>query len=75
VAGLCTRVGVYRHAGYFDPDQADDIMERAHRSDVTWPPVILRRFVQRYARSGPAGPPGPAGSGPAVPSAQATGRR
>ncbi len=75
VAGLCTRVGVYRHAGYFDPDQADDIMERARRSDVTWPPVILRQFVQRYARSGPAGLPGPAGSGPALPSPQATGRR
>ncbi len=75
LAGLSTRVGVYKHAGYFDPDQADDIIERASRSDITWPPVILRQFVQRYARSGPAGPPDPAGSGPPLSSPQASGRR
>ncbi len=56
VAGLCTRVDVYKHAGYFDPDQADEIKAQARRSNVTWPPVILRRFVERY---GPAeGEPG-----------------
>ena len=49
-AGMCTRVDVYKHAGYFAPDQADDIKAQARRSDVTWPPVILRRFVQRYAQ-------------------------
>jgi GMP synthase (glutamine-hydrolysing) len=75
LAGLRARVGVYKHAGYFDPDQADDIVARAARSDVSWPPVILRQFVQRYARSGPAGPADPGGSDPARPSPQATGRR
>jgi GMP synthase (glutamine-hydrolysing) len=50
-AGLCTRIDVYKHAGYFDPAEADDIKDRARRSDVTWPPAILRRFVQRYARN------------------------
>ena len=55
-AGISTRVDVYKHAGYFDPDQADEIKAQAHRSNVTWPPVILRRFVERY---GPAdGEPG-----------------
>ncbi len=55
-AGMSTRVDVYKHAGYFDPDQADDIKAQARRSNVTWPPVILRRFVERY---GPAeGEPG-----------------
>jgi GMP synthase (glutamine-hydrolysing) len=49
VAGLCTRTEVYKHAGYFDPDEADEIKAEARRSDVTWPPVILRRFVERYA--------------------------
>ena len=58
VAGMETRIGVYKHAGYFDPAEADDIMDRAVRSNVTWPPVILRQFVQRYARSGPAAEPG-----------------
>jgi GMP synthase (glutamine-hydrolysing) len=59
VAGLCTRIEVYKHAGYFAPDQADEIKAQARRSNVTWPPVILRRFVQRYAHGGLAdGDPG-----------------
>jgi GMP synthase (glutamine-hydrolysing) len=49
LAGLCTRVEVYKHAGYFDPGQADEIKAQAARSDITWPPVILRGFVRRYA--------------------------
>jgi GMP synthase (glutamine-hydrolysing) len=75
VAGLCTRVEVYKHAGYFDPEQADDIMARAVRSNVTWPPVILRHFVQRYAHSSPSGTADPAGSGPGLPSPQVTSHR
>jgi GMP synthase (glutamine-hydrolysing) len=50
VAGLCTRIEVYKHAGYFDPDQADEIKAQAARSDVTWPPAILRGFVRRYSQ-------------------------
>lgn len=53
--GLATRIEVYKHAGYFDPGQADELKARAYRSDVTWPPAILRRFVQRYAVAGTAG--------------------
>ncbi len=50
VAGLCTRVEVYKHAGYFAPDQADEIKTQATRSHVTWPPAILRGFVRRYGQ-------------------------
>jgi GMP synthase (glutamine-hydrolysing) len=50
VAGLCTRIDVYKHAGYFPPDQADEIKARAARSNVTWPPAILRGFVRRYGQ-------------------------
>jgi GMP synthase (glutamine-hydrolysing) len=50
VAGLCTRIEVYKHAGYFEPDQADEIKARAARSNVTWPPAILRGFVRRYGQ-------------------------
>jgi GMP synthase (glutamine-hydrolysing) len=50
VAGLSTRTEVYKHAGYFEPDEADEIMARAARSDVTWPPAILRGFVRRYGQ-------------------------
>jgi GMP synthase (glutamine-hydrolysing) len=54
--------------------EADDIMARAVRSNVTWPPVILRQFVQRYAHRGSSGAADPAGSGPGLPSPQATHR-
>jgi len=59
VAGLCTRIEVYKHAGYFEPDQADEIKARAARSNVSWPPAILRAFVRRYGQSPP--PPAQAG--------------
>jgi len=52
--GLCTRIEVYKHAGYFDPAQAGELKAQAHRSNVTCPPTILRRFVRRYARTTPA---------------------
>src|ERR1700678_2517311 len=48
-AGLCTRIDVYKHAGYFEPGQAAELKAMAYRSDVSWAPVILRQFVQRYA--------------------------
>jgi GMP synthase (glutamine-hydrolysing) len=54
VAGVRTRVEVYKHAGYFNPDQAEEIKEQAARSQVTWPPAILRGFVRRYSEDRPA---------------------
>jgi GMP synthase (glutamine-hydrolysing) len=54
VPGLCTRIEVYKHAGYFDPDQADEIKAQAARSRVTWPTAILRGFVGRYGHGRPA---------------------
>jgi GMP synthase (glutamine-hydrolysing) len=53
-AGLCTRIDVYKHAGYFEPERADELKALAGRAAVTHPPAILRRFVRRYARSSPA---------------------
>ena len=49
-AGICTRIDVYKHAGYFEPGQAEALKALARRSHVTHPAAILRRFVQRYAR-------------------------
>lgn len=51
--GICTRIDVYKHAGYFHPTEADDIKARARAGDVTHPPTILQRFVRRYADAGP----------------------
>jgi GMP synthase (glutamine-hydrolysing) len=50
-AGVCTRIEAYKYANYFEPDQADELKAQAYRSNVTHPPAILRRFVQRYAVS------------------------
>jgi GMP synthase (glutamine-hydrolysing) len=57
-ASLCTRIEVYKHAGYFEPAQAGELKARAHRSNVTHPPAILRRFARRYARTAPGRIPG-----------------
>lgn len=51
VDGLSTRVEVYKHAGYFPPEQAEEIKAMARASDVTHPPALLRAFVARYARA------------------------
>ncbi len=51
IHGLCTRIDVYRHAGYFEPDQADTLKAMAREGRVFEPPKLLKRFVQRYARA------------------------
>lgn len=51
VAGLCTRIDVYAGHGYFPPESAQSLKDDACRHDVVHPPTILRRFVERYARS------------------------
>jgi GMP synthase (glutamine-hydrolysing) len=56
VAGLCTRIEVYKHAGYFPPAQADELKARAARSVVVHPHALLRRFVRCYADRGAAAP-------------------
>jgi GMP synthase (glutamine-hydrolysing) len=52
VHGLCTRIEVYKHAGYFEPPEAaESFKEMARASAVHEPPTILSAFVQRYARA------------------------
>jgi len=53
-ASLCTRIEVYKHAGYFQPRQAGELKAQVLGSTVTDPPAILRRFAQHYARSAQA---------------------
>lgn len=50
MAGLQVRVEVYRHAGYFPPDDAQKILSAAAPADLTHAPLVLRNFVKRYAR-------------------------
>lgn len=50
IDGLCTRIDVYRHYGYFDPEGADDLVAAARASVVNEPPRLLPRFVELFAR-------------------------
>ena len=54
-AGVEVRVDVYKHAGYFDPTEAEAIKESARASSVVHPPEILRRFVELFAEGTSAG--------------------
>jgi GMP synthase (glutamine-hydrolysing) len=50
VEGICLRIDVYRHHGYFDPpEEAERIQAMARRSRVEHPPRLLARFVELYA--------------------------
>lgn len=51
VEGICTRVDVYRHAGYFPPEDGEKIKDAARTETVTVPTEILKRFVERYRAS------------------------
>jgi len=50
LAGIITRVEVYRHFGYFEPHEAEQIIAGSRDAHVTEPPRILRRFVELFAR-------------------------
>lgn len=49
VAGLVTRIHVYRDAGYFPPSELDALVARVTPAVVTEPARILAAFVARYA--------------------------
>ena len=51
--GMCTRVDAYKYAGYFPPEEADEVKAMSRRSDVTQPPLLLRQFVALYADRSP----------------------
>jgi GMP synthase (glutamine-hydrolysing) len=55
---MCTRVDVYKHAGYFHPSEADEVKARALASEISDPPAILRAFVRRYGRNRVGAPAG-----------------
>ncbi len=47
-AGLEVRVNIYKHHGYFPPEEAQHLIELARDEHITVPMQILRRFVERY---------------------------
>jgi GMP synthase (glutamine-hydrolysing) len=51
--GMCTRIDVYKNHGYFAPEAAESLKSAARQRDIGFPPVILRRFAERYAHETP----------------------
>ncbi|MEN3345289.1 MAG: hypothetical protein V7635_1865 [Arthrobacter sp.] len=47
--GLIMRIDIYRNAGYFPPESAEELMDLARGFSATDPMTILRNFVDRYA--------------------------
>ena len=42
------RIAVYRHKGYFPPEEADALTQAVAGAEITVPQEILRRFVARF---------------------------
>ncbi|MDN4173239.1 glutamine amidotransferase [Nocardioides sp. SOB77] len=50
VDGLCLRIDVYEHHGYFEAGGAEALKALARAAHVTEPARLLTRFVELYAR-------------------------
>ncbi len=46
--GLATRIRIYRHHGYFQPAEAEVLIQRGESAVITEPMKLLRNFVRRY---------------------------
>ncbi|SPF76418.1 GMP synthase [glutamine-hydrolyzing] [Aliiroseovarius pelagivivens] len=49
--GFETRIGIYKHHGYFPPEEAEALVDMVHAANVHAPAQILRNFVDRYRDS------------------------
>lgn len=50
LAGILTRIDVYKNHGYFAPESAETLKAAARQRHIEYPPRIMRRFVDRYIR-------------------------
>jgi GMP synthase (glutamine-hydrolysing) len=50
LAGVCTRIEVYKGAGYFDPGEAETLKALSRAVDVVHPMTVLANFVRLHAR-------------------------
>lgn len=46
--GLEVRIKAYKNAGYFRPEDADELIAMGHREVITVPVEILHRFTRKY---------------------------
>lgn len=47
--GFTLRIQIYRHHGYFQPHEADELIKAVCRAETPYAQQILHRFVVRYA--------------------------
>jgi GMP synthase (glutamine-hydrolysing) len=50
LVGVCTRIDVYKDAGYFPPSEAETLKERSRAVDVRHPMTLLSNFVALFRR-------------------------
>jgi len=50
-SGIALRINIYRHAGYFPPEDADRLIAAAETEQIIVPPMILENFVNRYRQN------------------------
>ena len=50
LVGVCTRIDVYKDAGYFPPGEAETLKALSRSVEVSHPMTVLANFVQRYRR-------------------------
>ena len=43
------RINIYKHAGYFAPERAEELISEMKKIDTPIPKKILKRFVNRYS--------------------------
>lgn len=48
VDSLILRINIYKHAGYFPPEEAEPLIEKVKNEQITVPVQILARFVEKY---------------------------
>jgi len=46
--GFEVRINIYKHRGYFPPEDADRLVDMCRAADVHAPEIVLRNFVNRY---------------------------
>lgn len=46
--GIHVRIDVYKHAGYFPPEDAEDLKKTFEGEEITVPTQLLKRFVEKY---------------------------
>ena len=49
LVGVCTRIEVYKDAGYFPPGEAEALKGFSRSVEVVHPMTVLANFVERYA--------------------------